>query len=175
MTTFTLDEGLAVLERTPKVLDSMLRGTSATLHKVNEGPETWSAFDVVGHLIHAEETNWVCRARNILEHGEARTFEPFDRFAQFARFGDWSLDELLERFGEVRRLNLETVRGWHLTEEQLALRGQHPELGPVTLGQLLNTWAVHDLDHLSQVARVMAKRFTQQVGPWRAYLSILKR
>lgn len=173
--TFASDEGLAVLERTPKVLDGMLRGTAPTLHKADEGPRTWSPFDIVAHLIHAEETNWIPRARTILEHGEARTFDPFDRFAHLVRFRDWSMDGLLDRFGEIRGSNLDTVRGWHLTEERLALRGQHPELGPVTLGQLLSTWVVHDLNHLGQAARVVAKRFSADVGPWRAYLPILTR
>jgi hypothetical protein len=170
---FDLSETLDVLARTPPVLDSLLRGTGPSWHAVNEGPDTWSAFDVVGHLIHGEETDWVPRARIILEHGAARPFEPFDRFAQFRRFAGWSLDRLLDRFAELRQVNLETVRGWRLTDEQLALPGRHPELGPVTLRQLLATWAVHDLNHLGQIARVMAKRYADEVGPWRAYLRIL--
>ncbi len=173
--TFTLPESLDLLERTPPVLDALLRGTSASWHGINEGPETWSAFDVVGHLIHGEETDWVARARIILEEGEARAFDPFDRFAQFAKYGAWSLDDLLDRFAALRAENLQTVRDWALTEEQFALRGRHPELGPCTLRQLLATWAVHDLNHLAQIARVMAKRYTDDVGPWRAYLSILNR
>jgi hypothetical protein len=170
-----LGETLDLLARTPTVLDTLLRGTSASWHAVNEGPDTWSAYDVVGHLIHAEETDWVPRARIILEEGEARPFEPFDRFAQLNRFAGWPLAQLLDRFAEIRRANLGLVRGWNLTEAQLDLPGRHPELGPVTLRQLLATWAVHDLNHLAQVARVMAKRYTDAVGPWRAYLSILNR
>lgn len=173
--TFDLPQTLDLLERTPAVLDSLLRGTSPAWHAVDEGPDTWSAFDVVGHLVHGEETDWVPRARIILEHGEARPFEPFDRFAQLTRFAGWSLDDLLDRFAELRHESLETVRGWRLTEEQLALPGRHPELGPVTLRQLLATWAVHDLNHLAQISRVMAKRYAEEVGPWRAYLSILNR
>lgn len=130
---------------------------------------------MVGHLVHGEETDWVPRARIILEHGEDRPFEPFDRFAQLTRFAGRSLDELLDRFAGLRRENLETVRSWRLTEEQLALAGRHPELGRVTLRHLLATWAVHDLNHLAQIARVMAKRYGEDVGPWRAYLSILDR
>lgn len=172
---FDLPETLGVLERTPAVVGTLLRGTSASWHGINEGPDTWSAFDVVGHLIHGEETDWVPRARIILEHGESRAFEPFDRFAQFSRFSGWSLDRLLDRFAELRRANLETVRDWQLTEDQLALPGRHPELGPVNLRQLLATWAVHDLNHIAQISRVMAKRYTQEVGAWRAYLSILNR
>ncbi len=172
---FDLPETLDVLERTPTVMGSLLRGTSGSWHTANEGPDTWSAFDVVGHLIHGEETDWVPRARIILEYGDDRPFEPFDRFAQLDRFTGWALNDLLDRFAELRQGNLEIVRDWHLTEAQLALPGRHPELGPVTLRELLATWAVHDLNHVAQTARVMAKRYTEDVGPWRAYLSILNR
>ena len=172
---FDLSETLDLLERTPSTLDALLRGSSASWHACNEGPETWSAFDVVGHLIHAEETDWVPRARIILEEGEARPFEPFDRFAQLDRFKGWPLGQLLDRFAELRQANLNVVRGWSLTEAQLGSLGRHPELGPVTLRQLLATWAVHDLNHLAQISRVMAKRYVDAVGPWRAYLSILNR
>ncbi len=173
--TFNLPETLDILERTPAVLSTLLRGTSASWHDLDEGPDTWSAFDVVGHLIHGEETDWVPRSRIILEHGEDRPFEPFDRFAQLNRFAGWSLDRLLDKLAELRQANLDTVRDWGLSDAQLALLGRHPELGPVTLGQLLATWAVHDLNHIAQIARVMAKRYTQEVGVWRAYLSILNR
>jgi hypothetical protein len=170
---FDLPETLDILGRTPTVVGALLRGTSASWHGINEGPGTWSAFDVVGHLIHGEETDWVPRARIILEHGDARPFEPFDRFAQFTRFAGWTLDQLLDRFAELRQDNLEIVRSWGLTEAQLALPGRHPELGPVDLRQLLATWAVHDLNHIAQIVRAMAKRYTQEVGVWREYLSIL--
>ena len=170
-----LEETLEALERTPAVLDGLLGGISEAWASVDEGPETWSPFDVVGHLVHGEETDWVPRARIILEHGGAMPFEPFDRFAQLERFGGWSLERLLERFAALRRANLETVRSWHLTEDQLSLRGRHPELGPVTLRQLLVTWSVHDLNHIGQITRVMARRCTDEVGPWRQYLSILNR
>ena len=172
---FDLPETLDILERTPAVVGALLRGTSASWHAIDEGPGTWSAFDVVGHLIHGEETDWVPRARIILEHGEGRSFEPFDRFAQFRRFAGWSLEQLLDRFAELRRANLEVVRDWRLTEAELALLGRHPELGTVDLRQLLATWAVHDLNHIAQIVRVMAKRYTGDVGAWRAYLSILNR
>ena len=172
---FDLPETLDILRRTPAVVDTLLRGTSASWHAINEGPDTWSALDVMGHLIHGEETDWVPRARIILEHGESRPFEPFDRFAQFSRFAGWPLDRLLDRFAELRRANLEIVRDWRLTDAQLARNGRHPELGPVNLRQLLATWAVHDLNHIAQIARVMAKRHTDEVGAWRDYLSILNR
>jgi uncharacterized damage-inducible protein DinB len=172
---FNLSETINLLERTPAVLDALLRGTSASWHALNEGPDTWSAFDVVGHLIHGEETDWVPRARIILELGDSRPFDPFDRFAQFNRFAGWSLEQLLDRFAELRKTNLETVRSWQLAEDQLALPGRHPELGPVTLRELLATWAVHDLNHIGQISRVLARRYTQEVGVWRQYLSILNR
>ncbi len=173
--TFDLAETLDLLERTPAVVGALLRGTSASWHTLDEGPETWSARDVVGHLIHGEETDWVPRARIILEHGEGRPFEPFDRFAQLIRFDGWPLDRLLDRFAEARRDSLATVRSWQLGEAQLALPGRHPELGAVTLRQLLATWAVHDLNHIAQISRVLAKRYAGEVGVWRAYLSILDR
>lgn len=162
------------LSRTPSVLDALLRGTSPAWHSRRDAPDSWSAYDVVGHLVHGEETDWVTRARIILEHGDSKPFEAVDRFAQATRFKDWPLERLLDRFAELRRANVEIVRVWNLTEAHLALPGRHPALGAVTLGQLLATWAVHDLDHLAQISRVMAKRSTDEVGPWRAYLPILK-
>ncbi|MEO8505613.1 MAG: DinB family protein [Acidobacteriota bacterium] len=170
---FDLPETLDILERTPAVLDALLRGSSPSWHTINEGAETWSAFDVVGHLIHGEETDWIPRARIILDHQDTRPFERFDRFAQFERFAGSSLEQLLDRFAELRRSNLALVRGWQLTDAQLALPGRHPELGAVNLRQLLATWPVHDLNHLGQISRAMAKRYTEDVGPWRVYLSIL--
>jgi hypothetical protein len=172
---FDFAQTLDILERTPEVLDTLLRGSSSSWHSVNEGEGTWSAYDVIGHLIHGEETDWVPRARIILAKGESRPFEPFDRVAQFTRHDGWSLEQLLDRFAELRLANLEIVSGWRLTEAQLDLTGRHPELGRVDLRQLLATWAAHDLDHLAQIVRVMAKRYTAEVGPWRAYLSILGR
>jgi uncharacterized damage-inducible protein DinB len=170
-----LAEALDILRRTPAVLDTLLRGTSPSWHASAEGPGTWSPADVVGHLIHADETDWMPRARMILEQGEDRAFEPFDRFGQLTRFAGWSLDRLLDRFAEVREASLETVRSWRLTGAHLALPGRHPELGPVTLRQLMATWAVHDLSHLAQIARVMAKQYKEEVGVWQAYLSILQK
>jgi hypothetical protein len=171
---FDLTQSLDILGRTPAVLDHLLRGIEPAWSTADEGPGTWSPFDVVGHLIHADETDWIPRARIILEHGDARPFEPFDRFGQLARFVDWPLGRLLDRFAEVRQASLETVRGWHLTGEQLALPGRHPELGPVRLQELLATWVVHDFNHLAQISRVLARRYAAEVGPWSAYLSILK-
>ena len=172
---FDLEEAVAVLERTPAALDRMLRGLSGAWTTPNEGPETWSAFDVVGHLIHGEEDDWIPRARMILEHGETRTFKPFDRFAMFERFAGARLDDLLDQFARIRAESLATLHAWNLKPEQLALRGQHPALGAVTLENLLACWVVHDLTHIAQIARIMAKQYHQAVGPWVAYHPILTR
>ena len=172
---FTLDEARQILEATPRTLEALLSGLDSGWTTANEGPDTWSAFDIVGHLVHGEETDWIARARIILEGGPDAVFESFDRFAQFERFADASLEDLLKRFRSLRAANLETLESWAITEEQLDLPGRHPELGPVTLQQLLATWAVHDLGHIAQIARVMTKRYTADVGPWREYLPILYR
>lgn len=172
---FDLDQSLDILRRTPAVVDALLRGTNASWHSINEGPETWSAFDIVGHLIFGEETDWVPRGRIILEHGDRRPFEPFDRFAQFQRFAGWTLDALLDRFAQLRAANLAIVDDWQLTPEMLTLPGRHPALGAVNLQQLIAAWTVHDLNHIAHIARVMAKRYTAAVGPWREYLGILNR
>lgn len=172
---FSLDAGLEVLTRTPATLRTMLGGLPPSWSGGNEGPETWSPEEIVGHLIHGEETDWIPRAKIILSDGESRPFEPFDRFAQGRRFAGWSLAHLLERFSGLRAGNLATLEGWRLTPQQLMLRGRHPELGPVTLSQLLATWVVHDLGHVAQIARVMAKQYTAAVGPWTAYLPVLTR
>ncbi|HET9212809.1 MAG TPA: DinB family protein [Thermoanaerobaculia bacterium] len=169
-----LAEAFDVLRRTPAVLDILLRGTSPSWNEATEGPDTWSPAEVVGHLIHADETDWMPRARMILDHGDSRPFEPFDRFGQSTRFAGWPLDRLLDRFAEVREATLEIVRSWNLTDAELALPGRHPELGAVTLRQLMATWVVHDLTHLSQISRVMARQYGEEVGVWREYLSILK-
>ena len=172
---FDLDKGLAVLARTPATLRELLAGLPSPWTSANEGPDTWSPQDVVGHLIHGEETDWIPRAQIILSKGESQPFEPFDRFAQARRFAGWSLQRLLDRFAELRAEGVATVRQWHLTREQLALRGRHPELGQVTLSQLLASWVVHDLGHIAQISRVMAKQYTAAVGPWKAYLPVLTR
>lgn len=171
---FTVAQSLDILERTPGVLDTLLRGTNAAWHTSNEGQNTWSAAEVVGHLIHGEDTDWVPRAFIILENSEQKAFEPFDRFAQLNMYADWSLDRLLDLFAVRRKANLSVIKDLNLTKDQLAMKGLHPELGTVTLQQLLATWVVHDLNHIAQIARVMAKQYSQEVGVWSAYLSILK-
>ena len=141
--------------------------------QAHEGGETWSPFDVIGHLIHGEQTDWVPRARIILEHGEARAFEKFDRFAQFELSKGRTLDSLLDEFAVLRRAGLRDLAALEITEADLDRRGTHPGLGVVTLGQLLATWVAHDLDHVVQVARVMARQYSDAVGPWRAYLRVI--
>ena len=167
-----LDDIIAVLERTPATLSAFLKGLPDIWVRAKEGAGTWSPYDVVGHLIHGEHTDWIPRARHILS-GDSRPFVKFDRQAQFSESRGQSLSELLETFGKLRRANLETLKGFALTRDDLSRPGLHPELGPVTLGQLLATWVVHDLDHVGQVARTMAKVYGDTVGPWTAYLSIL--
>lgn len=164
-----------ILARTPAVLRALLQDLPDTLVRANEGEGTFSPFDVVGHLIHGERTDWIPRARILLEEGGGRPFEPFDRFAMYEAGRGRTLAELLDEFEALRAANLRTLDGWRLTDADLARRGTHPDLGPVTLGELLAAWAVHDLDHLAQIARVLAFQSRERVGPWRAYLPILPR
>ena len=171
---FELQHAMEILGRTPATLDSMLRGVSEVWLVRNEGAETWSPYDIVGHLIHGEETDWIPRAKLILEHGEKRAFEPFDRVAMFEKSKGKSIAELLDTFAQLRKQSLHELDQMNLTPELLEKRGQHPELGVVILKQLLATWVVHDLGHVRQIVRVMAKQYGDTVGPWRAYLSILK-
>jgi uncharacterized damage-inducible protein DinB len=172
---FQLGHATEILRRTPATLDSLLRQLPEEWTHSNEGPESWSPFDVMGHLIHAEEADWITRARIILEHGETRAFEPFDRFAMFEKSRGKSLSELLDRFEQLRGENLRHLQEMNLTSEMLVKRGAHPELGVVTLSQLLSTWVVHDLGHIGQIARVMAKQYREAVGAWQAYLPVLSR
>jgi DinB superfamily len=170
---FRLDEALPVLQRTPTVLRDLLAGLPEVWIEVNEGPGTWSPFDVVGHLIHGERTDWLPRTQHLLRHGEAVPFPSFDREAMFAASRGLALDELLATFGRLRTESLERLDALGLTTADLERRGRHPELGVVTLGQHLATWVAHDLGHVAQISRVMAKQYADAVGPWRAYLSIL--
>ena len=174
-TEFDLEQALAVLSRTPSTLDTLLRDLPDAWTTCNEGPQTFSAFDVVGHLIHGEHTDWMVRLEFILKEGERRTFEPFDRFGASEGSEKKTLEQLLDEFASLRRSNLTRLRALELDAEKLELRGRHPEFGPVTARQLLSTWVVHDLGHLAQIARVMSKRYTTEVGPWIAYLPILTR
>jgi hypothetical protein len=173
--TFVVAEGVAVLKRTPRVLGAMLAGLDPVWTDATEGRETWSPAVVVGHLIHGERTDWIPRASLILGQGPDRRFTPFDRFAQFRESAGKPLEELLDEFARLRAANLATLAEWRLTEAQLGLEGEHPELGRVTLRQLLATWVAHDLGHVAQTARVMARRYRGAVGPWREYLPIMDR
>ncbi len=170
---FSLAESRQVLERTPEVLEAWLGRLSAEWLHANEGPGTWSAFDVLGHLIHGEATDWIPRARIILGDAEDKTFPPFDRTAMFAASLGKSGDQLLAEFARLRARSLAELDAWKLSEADLDRVGRHPEFGEVTLRQLLATWTAHDLGHLAQIARVMTKRYREDVGPWRAYLSLM--
>jgi hypothetical protein len=172
---FDLASGIAVLERTPLTFRAMLGGLPSVWTDATEGPETWSPYVIVGHLIHAERTDWIPRAQIILAQGANRRFTPFDRMAQFRESEGKSLAELLDEFARLRAASLATLAGWRLTDAQLALEGEHPEFGAVSLRQLLATWVGHDLGHVAQTARVMAKQYREAVGPWRAYLPIMDR
>jgi DinB family protein len=171
---FELVQAIEILQRTPATLNSLLRDLSEQWLVQNEGPETWSPYDVMGHLIHGEETDWIPRAKIILEHGETSAFEPFDRVAMFEESKGKSIVELLDTFARLRAANVRELQSMNLTPDLLDKRGRHPELGVVTLRQLLSTWVVHDLGHIRQVVRVMSKQYREAVGPWKAYLSILE-
>ncbi len=170
---FVIEEAVAILTRTPRTLDDLLRGLPEGWIVANEGENTWSPFDVVGHLIQGERTDWIPRARIILAHGETRAFDPFDRFAQFADSSGRTLASLLDEFATLRRTNLRELESLRVSGEDLQRRGRHPELGTVTLRQLLATWVAHDLDHVVQISRVLARQYSDEVGPWRAYLRIV--
>lgn len=169
---FRLADGVEILKRTPALLTAWLGGLPDHWAKATEGEGTWSPYDVIGHLIHGERTDWIRRARHILA-GDPRPFETFDRTAMFTESQGKSLSELLATFADLRRENLSALAAMNLNEEDLALTGLHPALGEVTLRQLLATWVVHDLDHVAQIARTMAKAHSEAVGPWSEYLSIL--
>ncbi len=169
-----LSDTIALLERTPAVLNTLLRDLPETWTLRNEGENTWSAFDVVGHLIHGERTDWIPRAKRILEFGETRAFDPFDRFAQARESQGKSLSQLLDEFARLRTENLDQLRALNLNPEDLSRRGRHPSLGVVTLSQLLATWAAHDLTHVHQLSRIMAHQYRAAVGPWTAFLGVMK-
>jgi len=171
---FNLPETIALLNRTPAVLNSFLRGLPERWTQSNEGQGTWNAFDIVGHLIHGERTDWMPRVRIILTDGENRPFEPFDRFAQATWSQGKSLTQLLDEFARLRQENLAALEALHLQPGDLERRGRHPALGVVTLSELLATWAAHDLTHLHQLSRVMASQYREAVGPWSAYLGVLQ-
>ncbi|MBK8563750.1 MAG: DinB family protein [Saprospiraceae bacterium] len=170
---FSIDKSLEILERTPAVLSTMLVGLSDDWTMKNEGGETWSPFDVIGHLIHGEQTDWIPRMKQILELGTSEPFAPFDRNAQFEVSKGKNLDQLLQDFTRLRQVNLRILKDALLDDDALSKQGIHPALGVVTLKQLLSCWTVHDLGHIHQISRVMAKQYSTEVGPWIAYLAVV--
>lgn len=170
---FNVDHSIDVLRRSPHTLQVLLLDLDDTWIRGTEGPDTFSPFDVVGHLIDGEETDWIPRARIILARGPSLRFEPYDRLRHRGRNVGRSLQSLLDEFGRLRAANLDLLASWGLTEAQLELPGEHPGLGRVSLRQLLAAWVVHDLGHLAQVARVMAKQYRDEIGPWVPYLPVV--
>jgi DinB family protein len=170
---YNLQDTISLLGRTPAALVALVRGLPETWTMRNEGEKTWSTFDIVGHLIHGERTDWMPRAKMILQFGESKAFEPFDRWAQERESQGKSLEQLLDEFARLRSENLNELRALNLREDDLARGGRHPVLGVVTLSQLLATWATHDLTHLHQISRVMAYQYRDAVGPWSVYLGVL--
>ena len=171
---FTIEKSMEILERTPSVLRALLTGIHADWVMSNEGPDTFSPFDVVGHLIYGEQTDWAVRARIILEWGTEKPFEPWDRLAMYELSREKTLEQLLEEFESTRKDNLDWLKSRNITDEDLDKTGIHPDLGEVTLRNLLATWVVHDLTHIAQITRVMAKQYKEEIGPWPKYFRILE-
>ena len=169
-----LQHSIALLTRTPGSLSALLRDLPDAWTSQNEGENTWNVFDVIGHLIHGERTDWMPRVKTILQFGETRAFDPFDRWGHVRESEGKSLNQLLDEFGRLRSANLDELRALNLRAEDFARPGKHPALGTVTLSELLATWAAHDLTHLHQISRVMARQYDKAVGPWKAYLGVLQ-
>jgi hypothetical protein len=169
-----LDETVALLARTPTVLDALLRDLSAAWTESDEGDGTWTARQVIAHLVHCERGDWLARAKRILEFGESKAFDPLDRMAHLKEDPDRPLPELLDEFARLRAANLDELRAMRIGPEELALKGKHPAFGTVTLSQLLGAWAVHDMTHLHQISRILAHQYREATGPWSAYLGVLK-
>ena len=169
---FAVDTAREVLSRTPDTLRAMLTGLPEEWLHGREAAEAWSPYQVCGHMLHIEECDWIDRTRVILEHGTTRVFAPVDREAGFARFHGWSIEDLLDRFATTRRDNLEELATL-VGPGELDRRGVHPDFGEVSLAQLLATWTVHDLNHLNQIVKTMAKQYADAVGPWRAFLPVV--
>lgn len=170
---FDMARAIPILAQTPQVLAALLADLPEDWTAANDGPDTWSPYDVVGHLIHGERTDWIPRARRILDKGRSLPFDTFDRTAQFEESRGKSLRDLLTEFGELRAGNVRALEALHLTASDMKREGVHPQLGVVTMSQLLATWVAHDLNHLGQIAEVMSRQYREAVGPWRAYLDIL--
>jgi hypothetical protein len=171
---FNLDTTTALLARTPATLNALLRDLPNAWTLRNEGENTWTAFDVVGHLNHGERTDWIPRVNRILESGETRPFDPFDRFAQIRESEGQTLAQLLDEFARLRAANLAQLRAFNLQPADFTRRGRHPALGVVTVSELLSTWAAHDLTHLHQISRIMAHQYRDAVGPWSKFLGVLQ-
>lgn len=172
---FDLSQSISILERTPEILNIFLSDLPSEWVQVNEGLDTWSAYDIIGHLIHGEKTDWIVRSKIILSQDQNKKFDSFDRFAQFKNSAGKSINELLSEFKELRRHNINELKLLNLTKFDLQLEGIHPELGTVTLKQLLATWVAHDLGHIAQISRVMAKQYKSEVGPWLVYMNVLRK
>ena len=172
---YSLERGVEILERTPMVVESLLKNLSKPWIHCNEGGDSWSAFDIVGHLIHGERTDWTQRLKILLSDLEDKTFTPFDRFAQFESSKGKSMEDLLDEFKSARKENLNFLQALNISDDQFDLKAIHPSLGEVTLGELLASWVVHDLGHIAQLSRVMAKQYATEVGPWKEYLTVLQR
>jgi DinB superfamily len=170
---YSVAQAIEILDRTPSVCTALLSALSDDWVMNNEGPETFSPFDVMGHLIHGEKTDWATRAKMILEFGNTKPFVPWDRFAQYEESKGKSLQQLLDEFARVRKENMDWFKSLHLTGDDLNKTGMHPVLGEVTLQNLLSTWVVHDLTHIAQITRVMAKQYTENMGPWPQFFRIL--
>jgi hypothetical protein len=171
---FQISEAVEVLEQTPAVMDALLRGRSSAWLNCRIDHAAFSPLDVLGHLIFGEITDWIPRARIIVECQKSRTFDPFDRYGFAPIIQGKTVDELLNEFAKARSQSLEALQALALNDEKLDLPGVHPELGDVTMRQLIATWVVHDLGHIAQVTRIMANEYRDEVGPWRAYISIIQ-
>ncbi|MGG9971732.1 DinB family protein [Ferruginibacter sp. SUN002] len=172
---FDLNRSIEILSRTPFVIEALLNGISEEWLMTNEGENTWSPFDIVGHLIHGERTDWITRMAIILSEADNKSFTPFDRFAQFEESKGKNITQLLDEFKTVRKQNIEILKSKKINAKDLTKKGIHPAFGEVTLEELLATWTTHDLGHIAQIARVMAKQYTNEVGPWKQYLPILEK
>lgn len=170
---FDLNKSIEILERTPGVYTSLFANSAYNLDKIDEGIGTWSGYNIIGHLIHGEKTDWIPRAEIILSNSENKTFEPYDRFAQDQLYSTQTTEELLDEFRFLRSQNLAKLKSWNLQATDLDKQGIHPDLGLVTLKQLISTWTIHDITHLNQVSRAIAKHFAQDVGPWKKYTKLL--
>lgn len=172
---FELNKSIEILKNTPNVLESLLNDISEDWIHNNEGEHTWSPYEVVGHLIHGEKTDWIIRVKTILSETDHKLFEPFDRFAQISKNQTLALKDLLQEFRALREKNLNDLIELNITPKHMHRNGIHPEFGSVTLKELISTWVVHDLGHIAQISRVMAKQYSNEVGPWNSYLGILRK